>query len=233
VDGGPDPLGAVRFLGTRMGFADKSLGLVVLTHPHADHVTGLAEVVDRYRVGTVLEAGEAQEGPAYIAWRKSVEEEGADVTQAREGQTFAIGDGVTIEVLNPPARHLRDTASDVNNSSVVLRIVYGRVSFLLTGDVFEEAEGWLVRQGVLLDSDVLKVAHHGSRTSSSEDCLDKVSPSIAVVSVGEGNRFGHPHPDTLEALHREVGAQAVLMTAERGAIEIITDGERLQVKTER
>ena len=233
VDGGPDSLEAVQFLGTRMGFADKSLGMVVLTHPHADHVVGLLEVLERYRVGRVLEAGQDHEGPTYAAWRVSVQEEGAEVVNAREGQTFAIEDGVSIQVLNPPAKPLRGTSSDVNNSSVVLRIVYGKVSFLFTGDISEEAEGWLVRQGAHLDSDVLKVAHHGSRTSSSEDFLDKVTPRIVVVSVGKENSFGHPHPETLEALYREVGEEAVLMTAERGTIEVVTDGEHLEVKTER
>jgi competence protein ComEC len=233
VDGGPDPLEAVQFLGARMGFADRSLGLVVLTHPHADHAVGLAEVLKRYQVRWILETGEEHMGPAYAAWRLAVGEEDAAIVHAQEGQIWSIGDGVSIQVLNPPAKPLRGTSSDVNNSSVVLRIAYGQRSFLLTGDIFEEGEDWMVRQGASLDSDVLKVAHHGSRTSSSEDFLNKVTPRFAVVSVGRENRFGHPHPDTLEMLREKTGEGAVLTTAEHGTIEMMTDGERLEVKTER
>jgi competence protein ComEC len=207
--------------------------MVVLTHPQADHVTGLVEVLKRYKVGRVVEAKQEYQNQTYAVWRRAVEEESAEVVRAQEGQTWVVGDGVSIEVLNPPEKPLQGTSSDVNNSSIVLRITYGERSFLLTGDVFGEAEDWMVSQGLPLDADVLKVAHHGSRTSSSKDFLEKVTPGLVVISVGEDNRFGHPHPSTLETLYQEVGSEAVLMTAEHGTIEMVTDGKRLEVVTER
>ena len=138
-----------------------------------------------------------------------------------------------IEVLWPPARLLRGTASDVDNASVVLRLVYGDVSFLLTGDIFVEGESGLVRREAELDSDVLKVAHHGSRSSSSAPFLDRVDPTVAVVSAGRDNRYGHPRPETIEALRRHVDDERIFLTGESGSIEFVTDGVRLEVKTER
>ena len=136
-------------------------------------------------------------------------------------------------MLGPPETLIEGTDSDVNNASVVLRLVYGNVSFLLTGDVFSEAEANLVEHGAPVDSDVLKVAHHGSRNSSSEAFLGSVTPVVAIISAGEGNRFGHPHPETEEALLRHVTKDLLFVTKDRATIEVVTDGEQLEVKTER
>lgn len=155
------------------------------------------------------------------------------VTQARQGQTILFDDGVALQVLAPPESLLRGTESDVDNASVILRLVYGDISFLLTGDVFGEGESWLIAQGSDLKSDVLKVAHHGSRSSSSDRFLERVSPGVAVISAGEGNRFGHPHRETLEALLRHLPAERIFVTKDAGTVEFVTDGARLEVKTER
>ena len=233
VDGGPDPMGSPRLLGDRLPFWDRTIDLVLLTHPHADHVTGLTQVLRRYDVEHILERQVEYETPAYHAWRQAVSDESAQVTQAHAGQLIALGDGAFVQVLGPPETLLRGTASDVDNASVVLRLVYGARSVLLTGDMFVEAEAQLVAQGAPFDSDVLKVAHHGSRTSSSDSFLYSVTPAAAVISVSEGNRFGHPHVDTLEALLQYVPQDLLFLTSERGTIEVVTDGERLWVKTER
>ena len=233
VDGGPDPLEAVRAMGSRMSFMDRGIELVALTHPHGDHVTGLLEVLRRYDVGHILERRSNYGSSAYESWRQAVEEEDAQVIQAQPGQVIATDDGVFIEVIGPPARLLGGTRSDVDNASVVVRLVYGRVSFLLTGDIFAQAEDVLVARGAHIDSDVLKVPHHGSRSSSSKEFLSRVTPSAAVISAGVDNRFGHPHGQTLAALESHLPADALFSTAERGTIEFVTDGRRLEVKTER
>ena len=233
VDGGPDPLEMVRLLGSRLPFWRRSIELVVLTHPHGDHVTGLTEVLRKYDVQHVLERQVQYDSPAYDAWRRAVEDEGAVVVQARLGQVVSADDGVFLQVINPPERLVRGTASDVDNASVVLRVVYGDVSFLLTGDIFREAEAGILVGGALVDSDVLKVAHHGAGSSSSQGFLERASPVAAVISVGEDNRFGHPHPETLEALRRYVDDDFLFLTSDRGTIEFVTDGRRLEVKTER
>ena len=233
VDGGPDPLGMVRFLGDKMPFRDRTIELVVLTHIHSDHVNGLLEVLRRYDVERILERHVEHDGPPYQAWRRAVKAEGADVIQARAGQVVVLDGGAFIEIVSPGEELLRGTSSDVDNASVVLRLVYGDVSFLLTGDLFGEGERALVNGSASLDSDVLKVGHHGSRTSSSPGFLDAVSPAAAVISVGQDNRFGHPDPETFEALKLRVPENLLFLTKDRGNIEFTTDGKSLLVKTER
>lgn len=232
VDGGPDPLELVRFLGENMPFRDRTIDLVVLTHAHGDHVNGLIEALRQYDVRRVLERDFDYDSPFYEAWRLAVENEGAEVVQAQSGQVIAFGDGVSLEVVSPPSRLLRGTPSDVDNASVVVRLVYGEISFLLTGDMFREAEAMLVVRDALIDADVLKVGHHGSRTSTSSAFLDAVSPAIAVVSAGKDNSFGHPHLETVENLQNHVSEEMLFLTMDTSTIEFVTDGKHLEVKTE-
>ena len=233
MDGGDDPDEAVRIASSKMPFWDRTIDLVILTHPHHDHVAGLTEVLRRYRVLNVLERRLEYEGSAYRDWQEAVAAEGAAVTQAAAGQVVAFSDGTVLEVVNPPERLVGGALADVNNSSVAIRLVHGSVSFMLTADMYVDAEARLLRSGLRVDSDVLKVAHHGSRTSSSEAFLREVGPAAAVVSVGEGNRYGHPHPDVMLALRGLVPEGQVFLTSERGSIEFTYDGDRLRVKTER
>jgi competence protein ComEC len=233
IDGGPSPARLVRLLGNKLSFWDRSIDLVVLTHPHEDHVSGLTEALRKYEIEHVLGPEVQYDSPAHEDWRGAVRSEGARVIRATAGQTIDFGDGVLIQVLNPPERRLEGTVSDLDNASVVVRMVYGDVSFLFTGDVFSEAEAWLVGTDAPIDSDVLKVAHHGSRSSSGEEFVEKVSPVAAVISVGEKNRHGHPHAETLETLHRHVASALVFETMEVGYIEFVTDGRTLEVTTER
>ena len=187
----------------------------------------------RYDVRGIVEREFEYDGAPYQAWRHTLAEEDAALIQAQSGQLIDLGGGVILEVISPPARLLRGTTSDVDNASVVLRLVYRDVSFLLTGDMFSDGEGALVREDVPMDSDVLKVGHHGSRGSSSEAFLNGVSPSVAVVSAGENNQFGHPHEETIQTLLRHVPDNLLFSTADNGTIEFITDGNSLEVKTER
>lgn len=233
VDGGADPLAMVRALAARMPPGDRTVDVVVLTHPHADHVGGLIEVLRRYEVALVLERQIAYESPPHQAWRLLVERSAARVVQAEAGQVISMGDGVILRVVSPPARLLQGTASDVDNASVVLRVEYGDVSFLLTGDMFEEGESALVESGAPIDSDVLKVGHHGSRSSSSRDFVDAVTPAVAIISAGQDNRFEHPHSESLLALQQHVAEERLFLTSERGTVEFVTDGHRLEVSTER
>ena len=236
VDGGAGALALTRLLGERIRFYDRHIDIVAVTHPHDDHVGGLAQVLERYDVGAVLERRIEYESAAYEAWARAVDAEvanGARVIEARVGQVIALDDDVRIEVLGPPRELLRGTDSDVDNASLVLRLVYGDVSLLLTGDVFEAAERGMFESGAALDSDVLKVPHHGSDSSSTREFLRAVSPSAAVISVGADNRFGHPSADVVRRLREFVGEGGLYMTSERGTVEFVTDGEALWVRTER
>ncbi len=233
VDGGPQAQDATRLLGSALPFWDRSLDLVVLTHGHADHISGLLEVLRRYDVGHIVEREAGRITPDYLSWRQAVENEDAVVTQARAGQSFNLGDGATIEVLHPSETLMAGTDSDLNNTSIVLKVVYGEVSFLLTGDIFVEAERAMLSRGIDVRSTVLKVPHHGSRTSSSREFIEQVSPSVAVISVGADNRFGHPHAETLDVLGRYAPEARVMTTRDHGSIRFVTDGTTLSVETER
>ena len=136
-------------------------------------------------------------------------------------------------MLNPPMTILTGTESDIDNNGVVLRINMGSVSFLLTADIMWEAEFELMACRANLTSTVLKVAHHGSNTSTTAEFLAVVNPKLAVISVGEGNPFGHPTDEVMERLTEKLGAENIYRTDEQGTIEFITDGERLWVRVEK
>ena len=145
--------------------------------------------------------------------------------------TFA--DGVTVEVLNPPFPALTGTASDLDNNGLVLRVRLGNAAVLFTGDLFADGERLLMDRGAELSAGVVKLGHHGSETSSGASFLQAVSPSIAVVSAGEGNRLGHPSELVLGRVGEHVGHERLFETSRQGTIEVTTDGSTWWVATER
>ena len=233
VDGGPATDRAAYVLDAHTPFWKRTLSLVVLSHPHSDHVSGLNEIMRRYTVERVLERRRPYESADYLAWTRLADSEGAQMLRARPGMRLAFGDGVEIHVLGPPDTQSDDSPADANDASVIVRVVYGGASFLLTGDVFSAGERWLLRSGQVLDSDVLKVAHHGSKTSSSAPFLSAVSPRAAIISAGRDNRFGHPDPDIVERLEEIMPASRIFGTFESGTITFETDGKTMKVRTER
>ncbi len=235
VDGGPSPQALSLELSDRMPFWDRTIELVVLTHPHSDHLTGLVEVLQRYQVEQVLYPDLDDldyESPLYDEWLGLIEEKDIPCTPAQAGQKIDLGDGVIIEVLNPQTPLLTGTGSDINNNSVVLHITMGKVSFLLTADIEQEAEFKLIVLRADLTSTVLKVGHSGSYTSTTPEFLAAANPRVAVISVGE-NPFGHPSNEVVERLEKELGAENIFRTDEQGTIEFITDGIRLWVRVGR
>lgn len=223
VDGGPGGLPLMRELGTVLPHWDQSLDAVIVTHPQSDHLGGLAELARRYDVGIVYDAGVEGASAGYLAYDAAFPER----ERLRAGDRMEW-DGVSMEVLWPPG-FMPDEAgdTDLNDTSLVLMLEYGEVSMLLTGDITAGVQRTML-SGTSIRADVLKVPHHGSRTSAVE-FFDAVGPALAVITVGEGNRYGHPAEEILEAL---AGAM-VLRTDEDGRVTIVTDGERLQFGTGR
>lgn len=228
VDGGPSPTALLNGLGAVLPFWDRSLDLVVLTHPDGDHITGLIPLLERYRVGQVLDVPQTDTASLAKSWLVNLEQARVKRTYAVRGMRLPLGD-LLITVLNPGATLLTGTNSDDNNNAAVLRLDYGRTSLLLTGDAEQEAEADMIAAGLPLRADVLKVGHHGSNGSSSPSFLAAVAPRLAVIQVGADNTFGHPHPDLIERL---AGVE-ILRTDRNGRIEVISDGQRLTVKTQR
>jgi len=232
IDGGPDPQKINLELSKKLPFWDRTIDLVVCTQPQADHVTGLVEVLQRYKVKQVLDPGIPYETSIYQEWLRLIEHKGIEHNVARAGQEIDLGNGINLEVLNPPESLFEGTSHDVDNNGVVLRLSWGQLSFLFTADIREEVEFELIGQRANLKSTVLKVAHHGSKTSTTSQLLAAVAPEVAVISVGADNSFGHPSPEVVERLIDRLGEDNVYRTDEDGTIELITDGKRLWVKAE-
>jgi competence protein ComEC len=230
IDGGPSPRAITQELGRRMPFWDRTVDMVVLTHPHQDHLAGLVEVMRRYEVGQVLYPAIDYASPMYDEWSRLIETKGVKSVAARAGQRIDLGGGASIKVLNPPATFLSGTESDIDNNSVALRLSDGAVSFILTGDIMREAEWELVRGRAEIAGTVVKVAHHGSDTSTTAEFLAVAGPRAAVISCGAGNKFGHPDAVVLSRLEEKVGGENIFRTDTQGTIDFVTDGERLWVE---
>jgi competence protein ComEC len=231
VDGGPNGTVLLSRLGGVMPFWDRSIDLVVLTHPDADHLTGLIPLLERYRVERVIfrPVEEEQATEAYRYWLQLLEAEGAAIYTGEAGLQLTLDTGLAMEVLHPGPEPVRGNKDDINNNSVVTRLSYGQVAVLLPGDIGAEAESELIARKVLLRSTVLKLPHHGSCSSTSPQFLEAVSPQVVVISVGADNRFGHPCAGVLERLE----GTPLYRTDENGTVEIISDGTRVWVKAER
>ncbi len=199
IDGGPDR-SVLRELGEIMPWWDRSIDVVLATHPDADHVSGLVDVLQRFQVDYIVESGAIHDTPQAESLLKSIASEGAQHLLARRGHVLHIGDGAYVEILFPD----RDvSALDTNMASIVARVVYGDTSFILTGDAPSAIEEYLVTlDGAALSSNVLKAGHHGSRTSSSLLFVGYVSPEYTVISRGCDNTYGHPHQEVLDTFAR-------------------------------
>lgn len=216
----------LRGLGEVMSFSDREIDYVLVTHPDADHVGGLSEILDRFSVTHIIRTMNESDTLLWEEAEKKIETEGARVTIAKRGQRFDLGSEVFLDIIFPDA----DVSEyESNTSSIVARLVYGPHSFMLTGDSPKSIEEYLVLiEGEYLESDVLKVGHHGSRTSTSELFLDEVSPTHAVISAGKDNSYGHPHVEVTDALFN--ASVETFNTADSGHVIFWADEESLMVK---
>jgi competence protein ComEC len=232
VDGGPDPDRLLVELDRRIPPWDRRIDAVILSHPHEDHVAGLALLLDRYRVGRVFEPGMRGPGPGYAAWLERVSDVGGPPRLSiAAGDRLAV-DEIDLRVLWPlrgqvPAEP-PDTGTGINNVSVVILGAVGGRRFLLAGDAEEEIDPTLLAEG-LPTVDLLKVAHHGSRTATTEAFLSAVRPRVAVASAGAGNPYGHPARSTIDRL-RSAGAR-VFRTDQDGTVSVTFDDAGMSVST--
>jgi len=221
VDGGPDKT-VIKRLAENLPWWDKQIDLMVLTHAHDDHVTGLIDVLKRYRVKKILYTGAVHSAPNYLVWLKLARDKKIPLTIIDKEQTINLSQDVKIEILYPDQSLLNKALADLNDSSIIIKLIYGQNKFLLTGDAGEKIEKILLASGADLNADVLKVAHHGSQYSSSQEFLEKVEPRLAVIMVGEDNDFGHPSLRIIKRLER-AGAE-IFRTDLNGTVKLISDG---------
>ena len=226
IDAGVDPDLTLRRIGQALAFHERQIEVVILTHPHQDHLGGLGEVLRRYEVRLFVDGGRPADGePHRRVLAASQQERDARVAAAGAGQVISLGRGAELQILFPAAedvaRPLPD--GDINNASIVVLLTYGRFSALLTGDAEAPVEAVLAARGVLRPVDVLKVGHHGSDSGTTDAFLSLVQPSVAVISAGIDNQYGHPHRSTLENLE-EVPGLSLYRTDQDGNVEVVTDG---------
>lgn len=229
IDGGPQGSALLAELGRIMPFWDRTLDLVVLTHPHRDHITGLIPALERFAVRAVVAREQPGESELDGAWEAALAAEGARLIRGQAGTRMELSGGVTLDILHPAAELVATGEGRTNNNAVVIRLVYRDVAILLPGDIQADVERELVRSGAYLDSTLLKVPHHGAKTSSSPEFLAAVRPQVAVISVGAENDFKHPSREVLERL----AGTMVYRTDQNGRVTVTSDGHTLWIETER
>lgn len=217
IDGGPN-LATLRGLGKYMPFFDRSIDLLVLSHPDLDHIASFPEVLRRYQVKSVLMTGIDTSSSRYQEFLSLLPRENAQILLSDKTDTIDLGDGVKLSVLWPKESLYNVRPKSPNNTSILLRATFGSSSLLFTGDMELPEENAIVKAGIDLNADILKIAHHGSKTSTSTGFLLKVNPSLAIISVSATNTYGHPHPIVMNRL-RHFGIP-VRMTSQEGDINL-------------
>jgi competence protein ComEC len=234
IDGGPSPQHICQRLSERMPFWDKNIELVILTHPHLDHLNGLIEVLQRYSVNQVLVSKLTSESTVFREWQNLLIAHNVKASTAVAGQQMNLTEKAVLEVLSPPDIPSNQKESDIDEYGVVLKLTLQDISFLFMADTDQKTEEKLINRGADLKSTFLKVAHHGSLTSTSENFLAAVKPQIACISVGTDNLYSLPNHEVLVRLQKTLGTAGRLYRTDlNGTIEFITDGETIRVKTEK
>lgn len=224
IDGGNNADGK-KILGYLKSQGVSKLDYVIGTHPHEDHIGGLDEVIRSLETGKIIMPKVQSNTRTFESLLEEIRNKKAKVTTARAGLRWKIDDQTTCEVLSP----ISETYADTNDYSAVLKLTYGSTVFLFTGDAGKAVEREILRSGANIQADVLKVGHHGSRDATSTAFLKAVSPKIAVISVGAGNDYGHPHSETLKKLE----GVNILRTDKNGTIVITSDGTKISVEKEK
>lgn len=227
VDAGPES-SEQRLLAQLAQAGASSLDYVLFTHPHEDHIGGGDAVIRALLCKNVLMPKAYTNTATYDALLTALEEENCTVQAAKAGFAFDL-DGVSVELLAP----LQESEEDLNNVSIVAKVTYGEISFLLTGDAEKQVEQQLLDtySPKQLHATVLKAGHHGSSTSSSDAFVRAVRPSFYVISCGQDNDYGHPHRETLDRLQKE--SIPWCRTDQNGTVTVVTDGENISVLCEK
>lgn len=223
VDGGEEWAGERRVLPYLRSKGVNSLDMLVVTHPHDDHLAGVLPILHNIKVKQIVDNGDVYDSFYYKRFIASIQENQIKYSRVCRGNTIQLGSTTTLSVLSPPGQLFCGTESDINNNSLVIKLDCGQFSLLLTGDMEREGEEDLLASGIKLGCDVIKAGHHGSSNASSGELLDEVKPNVCIISVGKKNRFRHPHKAAL-GRYKSRGIK-VLRTDKHGHITITSDGK--------
>lgn len=222
IDGGPD-ISTLEGLGEVMPFFDRTIDLLIMTHPHLDHIGSFPEILRRYRVGMVLLTGVMYDNGRYQEFLSLLKAQHIPVEIADPAHDIDLGDRVRLDILWPPPLYYKRSIKNVHESSMVLKLIYGKDSILFAGDAEEPIERKLLAAHADIAADILKIGHHGSKTSTSENFLNAVRPKLAVISVSITNTYGHPHPSVLARLAAH--HIPVRRTESGGTVDVELDGK--------
>jgi competence protein ComEC len=233
IDGGTSPQQLFSELGATMPFWDRSLDLVIVTHPDADHIAAQVELPSRFQITTALESNASSENPNAEAWRAALRASDTEIQTQYQGGWIDLGDNVGLQILWPPIEPFGQGLAGSeqffdNENSLVIQLVYGEFRVLLTGDIGIPAENELLAAGMPLASTVLKAGHHGSKGSTGEDFVQAVNPQLVIIQAGVDNDYGHPHGEVLERL----AGRQILRNDQHGRIHLYSDGMTVGIETE-
>ncbi len=226
VDGGPNNK-VVEYLDRDLPLNDRELDFVILTHPQADHMTGLIQTLKKFHVKKVLASHVSNETALYQQWVDTLNSTKTPIEYVKEGQSITTSDGVSLQFIWPQQSE-KFEVKDLNEASIVFKLSYGDLDILMTGDNDSQTQPYPTHIGQI---EVLKVPHHGSKTALKDEFLKEIHPQLSVISVAAKNRYGHPRAETLEQL-KKIGSQ-ILRTDQNGNIKIVSDEHKWYTQTQR
>ena len=230
IDGGPDKT-VIKKLGKAMPFWDRTIDLIIITHPHSDHISGLIEVIKRYKIKEIFYTGVSYNSETYAELLRQIEHNKIELIEINKQQELTLSENLKLKILFPNENLREKNIENLNNTSMVVKLIYNENSFLFAADAEYEVEQILLEDEIGLSADILKVGHQGASDSSSLEFLQKVAPQIAIISVGANNKFGHPSLRVIRRLEK-LGAK-VFRSDQNGDIKIIADGENYQILIEK
>ncbi len=227
IDGGPGNVVLER-LNEELSFFENTIDMMILTHPHADHVDGLVEVLKRYEVKKVLFTGVECHYPTYEEFMRLIYEKEIPFGFSESDKDYLLEPNVYLDILYPIEPITGQEVKNLNNSSITLILVYGETRMLLTGDAEEEQEEEILMTAADISANIYKAGHHGSKTATSEIFFSSVRPEAVFICAGKDNHFGHPHEETMSLLERN--EVEVRVTKDNGTIEYVSDGKNYKIQ---
>ena len=223
IDGGPDNI-IVNKIGRYFNFFDKTIDLMILTHAHSDHLVGLVEVLKRYQVKKVLYNGAVHTTPEYFEWLRLIKEKKISLEIAKTGQEFIFSSDLKLKIIYPLENLTNKQFEDLNQTSIVSLLTFKNTNFLFMGDLPQAEEEEMLKSYPDLKAEIIKIGHHGSKYSTSDELLRAVDPKVAIIQVGKDNKFGLPALITLKKLERK--NINILRTDQQGDIIIKSNNKR-------